>query len=82
MKNFEELIKVENGKVSARELHCFLEIGQDFTSWFKRMIDYGFEENKDFTLTKIREGRITKNEYAITLDMAKEISMIQNKGEC
>ena len=41
------------------------------------MIDYGFEENKDFTLTKIREGRITKNEYAITLDMAKEISMIQ-----
>ena len=24
------------------------------------MIDYGFEENKDFTLTKIREGRITK----------------------
>ena len=77
MKNFEELIKVENGKVSARELHYFLEIGQDFTSWFKRMIDYGFEENKDFTLTKIREGRITKNEYAITLDMAKEISMIQ-----
>lgn len=77
MKIFEELIRVENGKVSARELHYFLEIGQDFTSWFKRMIDYGFEENKDFTLTKIREGRITKNEYAITLDMAKEISMIQ-----
>ena len=77
-----ELIKLitnEEGKqlVSARELHYFLEIGQDFTSWFKRMIDYGFEENKDFTLTKIREGRITKNEYAITLDMAKEISMIQ-----
>ena len=79
MKIFEELIKVnkENNTVSARELHYFLEIGQDFTSWFKRMIDYGFEENKDFTLTKIREGRITKNEYAITLDMAKEISMIQ-----
>lgn len=79
MKIFEELIKVnkENNTVSARELHKFLEIGQDFTSWFKRMIDYGFEENKDFTLTKIREGRITKNEYAITLDMAKEISMIQ-----
>ena len=56
-----ELIKLitnEEGKqlVSARELHEFLEIGQDFTSWFKRMIDYGFEENKDFTLTKIREG--------------------------
>ena len=83
-----ELIKLitnEEGKqlVSARELHYFLEIGQDFTSWFKRMIDYGFEENKDFTLTKIREGRITKNEYAITLDMAKEISMIQrtDKGK-
>lgn len=48
----------------------------------KRMIDYGFEENKDFTLTKIREGKVTKHEYIISLDMAKEISMIQNKGEC
>ena len=44
------------------------------------MIDYGFEENKDFTLTKIRDGRITKNEYAITIDMAKEIELLYNMG--
>ena len=79
MKNFEELIKVnkENNTVSARELHKFLEVGQDFTNWIKRMINYGFELNQDFTVAKISEGKVTKHEYIISLDMAKEISMIQ-----
>ena len=49
-----ELIKVtnENGAnlVSARELHSFLEVGKDFTSWIKsRVGKYGFEESVDFT---------------------------------
>ena len=48
----------------------------------KRMINYGFELNQDFTVAKISEGKVTKHEYIISLDMAKEISMIQNKGEC
>lgn len=76
-----ELIKIreENGQklVSARELHEGLEIGQDFTSWIKRMIGFGFIENVDFTLTKFSEGRTIKHEYAITLDMAKHIAMVQ-----
>lgn len=46
------------------------------------MINYGFELNQDFTVAKISEGKVTKHEYIISLDMAKEISMIQNKGEC
>lgn len=78
-----ELIKVttnEQGSqvVSARELYKFLEVGQDFSNWIKRMIEYGFEEDTDFTLilAKSTGGRPTK-EYAITLDMAKELSMIQ-----
>ena len=41
------------------------------------MIEYGFEENQDFTVAKISEGKVTKHEYIITLNMAKEISMIQ-----
>ncbi|UVX34169.1 MAG: antirepressor protein KilAC domain [Bacteriophage sp.] len=77
----QELIKIreENGQrlVSARELHEGLGIGQDFTSWIKRMIGFGFEENIDFTLTKFSEGKTTKHEYAITLDMAKHIAMVQ-----
>lgn len=76
-----ELIKIteKDGQqlVSARDLHEFLEIGQDFTNWIKRMIEYGFEENQDFTVAKISEGKVTKHEYIITLNMAKEISMIQ-----
>ncbi|MCI6191375.1 MAG: antA/AntB antirepressor family protein [Clostridium sp.] len=84
MKIFEELIKVnrENNTVSARELHKFLEIRTQFTKWFERMIGYGFEENSDFRA--ISQKRLTAqgntttyNDYEITLDMAKEISMIQ-----
>lgn len=81
-----ELIKVkeDNGKkvVSARELHEGLEIKTQFTKWFDRMCEYGFEENQDFIA--ISQKRLTAQgnettfiDYAITLDMAKEISMIQ-----
>ena len=84
-----ELIKIttnENGEqlVSGRELHEFLEVGTQYTKWFDRMTEYGFAENVDFAV-------IVKNDYdetafggtrkitdhAMTLDMAKEISMIQ-----
>ena len=48
-----ELVKVEvkNGEqlVSARELHEFLEVGRDFSTWIKDRINkYGFEEGVDF----------------------------------
>ena len=88
MKMFEELIKVnkENNTVSARELHKFLEIGTRFDKWFIRMCEYGFNENDDFIRVAQKcptlGGTQTIIDYAITLDMAKEISMIQNKGEC
>lgn len=77
-----ELIKIteQNGKqaVSARELHQFLEIGTDFTNWCKRMFEYGFVENIDYA--KIGESinqYVIKYDYALTLDTAKEISMLQ-----
>lgn len=69
-----------NGKavVSARELYEFLESSADFTTWCKRMFEYGFEEEKDFTtiLGKSSGGRPSKD-YALTIDCAKEISMLQ-----
>jgi len=63
---------------SARELHQFLEIETPLTIWMPRMLDYGFEEQKDFTsiLGKSTGGR-PSTDYALTLDMAKERSMIQ-----
>jgi phage anti-repressor protein len=64
--------------VSARELYDFLEINTDFTNWCKRMFEYGFEGGKEFTpiLGKSTGGR-PSIDYALTLDTAKEISMIQ-----
>lgn len=66
--------------VSARELHEFLEVKKDFTDWFKyRVAQYGFEENLDFTtiLGKSTGGRPSKD-FAIKIEMAKELSMVEN----
>lgn len=67
----------ENVAVDARRLHDFLRIGKDFSTWFKDMIDYGFTEGQDFSpiLGKSLGGR-PRTEYAITLDMAKELAML------
>lgn len=73
-------LPAQNGTqaVSARVLYEFLEIGTDFTTWCNRMFEYGFEANIDFTpiLGKSPMGR-PSTDYALTLDCAKEISMIQ-----
>ena len=80
-----ELIKIktnEHGEqlVSGRELHEFLEVNEKYTDWFKRMVEYGFAENVDFIgLSEKSEklgGRPRMN-HAMTLNMAKEVSMIQ-----
>ena len=78
-----ELIEIKTNKegvqiVSARLLHEKLEVETQFNHWIERMIEYGFEEKKDFWsfLTKSTGGRPFK-EYALTLDMAKEICMLQ-----
>ena len=83
-----ELIPLtENDGVSAvmgRDLHQFLEVGRDYTNWFKQMIGYGFVEGQDFTpdLAKSFGGR-PRQDHVVSLDMAKEISMIQrtDKGK-
>ena len=75
-----ELIKVNEDTmtVSARELHEKLQIATAFKDWMPRMIDYGFEEGKDFSsfLSESTGGRPCK-EYNISIDMAKQICMIQ-----
>lgn len=86
----QQLIKITenngNRAVSARELYNFLEVKTDFTDWIKRMLDYGFDENIDFILLKIGEKKVSKTnpiDYALTIDTAKEISMLQrtDKGK-
>lgn len=64
--------------VSARELYAFLQVKTDFSDWCKRMFEYGFDENSDYSLLKIGERKAhNKVDYALTLDCAKEIAMLQ-----
>lgn len=78
-----ELIKITeyngNQAVSARDLHKFLEITERFSSWFERMLQYGFVENIDYQGCEFFNtlANQTLTDYAITFDCAKEISMIQ-----
>ena len=79
--NGNSLIKITYGDrptVSGRELHEFLGIGAEYSHWFNRMCEYGFLEGLDFTpfLTESTGGR-PSTDHQITLDMAKELSMIQ-----
>ncbi|MDT7014668.1 antA/AntB antirepressor family protein [Levilactobacillus namurensis] len=67
--------------VDGRDLHDFLGVETPYTQWFDRMIAYGFTESVDFTglsqkSEKPQGGRPTVD-HAMTLDMAKEVSMIQ-----
>lgn len=64
--------------VLGRDLHDFLEVTTAYKDWFPRMVAYGFEEGKDFGsfLSESTGGR-PRQDHIITLDMAKEISMIQ-----
>lgn len=83
-----ELLKInyetEQPTVSARELYEGLEIKTAFKDWFPRMAAYGFEENQDFIL--VAQKRATNNpknpvaiynDYQISVDMTKQICMIQ-----
>jgi len=66
--------------VSARELHQFLESQRDFSNWIKKRIeDYGFIENQDFVrfAKKVEANNATAIEYHLSLEMAKELSMVE-----
>ena len=83
-----ELIKInDDGLVSARELHEFLEVGRDFTTWIKgRISKYDFDENIDFIIVESfhqngGKGGRPEKDYVITIDMAKELSMVENNAK-
>lgn len=87
-----ELIKVTTNEqkeqiVSARELHGFLEVGTRFNDWIERKIKkYGFLENVDFITVTQKKVTAQGNEiefmdYIIKIDMAKELSMVENNDK-
>lgn len=75
--------------VNSRELHAFLKVGRDFSNWIKdRIAEYGFAEGIDYVLIRqirrIKQGRggdRRSKEYALSLNMAKELAMVERNDE-
>ncbi len=79
--------------VNARDLHAFLGVGKDFSTWIKeRIAKFNFTEGQDFVSieclsspnlgsSKSRAQRTI--EYHLSLDMAKELAMVErtDKGK-
>ncbi len=76
---------------SARELHSFLEVGRDFTTWIKGRIEkYGYIKGKDFEIVEFlsspdlvssKSRSQTTHDYILTSDMGKELSMVEENGK-
>jgi len=74
--------------VSARDLHKRLEVKRDFSTWIKnRITKYGFVENEDYIIIAPQKRGAGNNglfngsdkiEYILSLDMSKELAMIEN----
>ena len=80
------LIPVFNGLIqnqpvqlcNARKLHTFLDIGKDYSTWIKNRInEYGFIQDEDYLVITERTNGRPRKEYHITLDMGKELGMVE-----
>lgn len=85
-----ELIKIQNHNnqqlVDARELHLFLDVQTRFNDWIAGRIEkFGFTENQDyitFTENSVKpQGGRPSIDYGLTIDMAKELSMVENNDK-
>lgn len=86
MENLNSLLPISenNGKkaVNARALHAFLGSKRDFSTWIKdRIKSYDFTEGIDYVsfpeIVEREIGATTRIEYALTIGMAKELSMVE-----
>lgn len=72
--------------ISARQLHSYLDPGRDFPTWFaERVEQYGFIEEQDFVRSPILgskgRGGHNRKEYEISIDMAKELAMVERNDK-
>lgn len=91
MNDLKQLVPIQEQKigetfqkcVSARQLHEYLKIKSRFATWISNRINkFEFIENYDyFTFSKNLENGGKLREYAITLDMAKQLTMVENNGK-
>lgn len=84
-----EIGNEEVNAVNARDLWRKLGIGKDFSNWIKERIEkYGFIKGVDFCSARIGESKNNKRggdrrsiDYIISLDMAKELAMVENNEQ-
>lgn len=68
----------------ARELHAYLEVARDFATWLNERVEkYGFQQDQDFAVCSPNPGSKKRGghnriDYHLCLDMAKELSMVEN----
>lgn len=72
----------ENNAIDGRALHAFLGVGKVFAAWMPEQIEaFGFEEHRDFEVFsetgKNPQGGRPTREYMLSIDMAKELAMVQ-----
>ena len=77
----------------ARTLHTFMQVRRDFTTWIKgRIRKFGFTAGEDYiTVAKLDSPDLVNQaghggdrksiDYHLTLDMAKELSMVENNDQ-
>ncbi|HDZ4994725.1 TPA: antA/AntB antirepressor family protein [Campylobacter jejuni] len=64
---------------NVENLFCYLEVNSKFADWIKNRINqYDFIENQDYVIKEVFTGRRPRKEYYVTLDMAKELCMVEN----
>lgn len=67
---------------SGRAIHAYLGVQSNYTTWFARMVEYGFTEGQDFLpILEESAGGRPSTDHAVTIDMAKELGMIQRTAK-
>ncbi|EGC6700599.1 phage antirepressor Ant [Campylobacter coli] len=75
----DKTIGAEINSANAREIFQFLNSEQEYSNWIKNRIShYNFIENQDYIIELVYTKGRPRKEYYVTLDMAKELCMVEN----
>ncbi|HAN0617629.1 TPA: antA/AntB antirepressor family protein [Campylobacter coli] len=75
----DKTIGAEINSANAREIFQFLNSEQEYSNWIKNRIShYNFIKNQDYIIELVYTKGRPRKEYYVTLDMAKELCMVEN----
>jgi len=79
--NLTEINGIQVNAVNAREIHTYLDVKTQFSTWIQRAIEkYDFIENNDYSILNIDNPNGGRDiiDYFVTIDMSKELCMLEN----